>query len=271
MSFLDMILEGKRDLVRQKKKGLPLCDLVSLTKGRGREGLFLASFSERFAKQVKIVAEVKRASPSRGALCAADRDIAGTIAAYETGGASAISVLTEESHFKGSLDDLAVAREATELPVLRKDFIVDPYEIHEAAAFGADAVLLIAEALEREELEDLAALAFSIGLDVLLEIHGRESFERTAHIGGVLTGVNSRDLTTLSIDLAKARDVVATMPEDRPVIVESGINGPSDIELFRDLGVSGFLIGTALMHSPNPAQTLRRLTVKKEDDRPGAP
>jgi len=268
MSFLEMILERKRDLVREKKKGLPAADLVSLTKGHGREGLFLTSLSERFTGQVKIIAEVKRSSPSRGTLRAADRDITETILAYEEGGASAVSILTEGSHFKGSLDDLILARETTELPVLRKDFIVDPYEIYEAAVFGADAVLLIAEALEREEVEDLAALASSIGLDVLLEVHCRESFEKTGHIGGVLTGVNSRDLTTLSIDLAKARDVVAAIPEDRPVIVESGINNPSDIELFRDLGVSGFLVGTALMRSPNPAQTLRRLITGKEDEQP---
>lgn len=268
MSFLEMMLERKRDLVREKRKGVPLTDLVSLTNRRGREGLFLASLSERFTGQVKIIAEVKRASPSRGDLSASGRDIRGTILAYEAGGASALSVLTESSHFKGSLDDLTLAREATELPVLRKDFIVDPYEIHEAAAFGADAVLLIAEALEREEIEDLAALAFSIGLDVLLEVHGRESFERTGHIEGILTGVNSRDLTTLSIDLARARDVVAAIPEDRPVIVESGIESPSDIELFQDLGVSGFLVGTTLMRSPTPATTLRRLTARKEHDHP---
>lgn len=268
MSFLEMILERKRDLVREKKKGLPPTGLTSVPKGNGRKGLFFASLSERFTGQVKIIAEVKRSSPSRGTLCAAGRDIAKTILAYETGGASAISVLTEESHFMGSLDDLTLARETTELPVLRKDFIVDPYEIHEAAAFGADAVLLIAEALEREEIEDLAALAFSIGLDVLLEVHGRESFERTGHIEGVLTGVNSRDLTTLSIDLAGARDVVAAIPKDRPVIVESGIESPSDIELFQDLGVSGFLVGTTLMRSPTPATTLRRLTAQKEHDHP---
>jgi indole-3-glycerol phosphate synthase len=268
MGFLEMILDRKRDLVREKKKGLPLDDLLSLTNGRGRKGVFFASLSERFTGQVKIIAEVKRSSPSRGTLCAADRDIAETILAYETGGASAISILTEGSRFNGSLEDLILAREVTVLPVLRKDFIADPYEIHEAAAFGADAVLLIAEALEREEIEDLAALACSIGLDVLLEVHSLRSFERTGHIEGVLTGVNSRDLTTLSIDLAKARDVVASIPDDRPVIVESGINTSSDIELFRDLGVSGFLVGTALMRSTNPEQTLRHLTTQKETDQP---
>ncbi len=268
MSFLEMILERKKDLVREKKKGLPLTDLVSLTNRHGREGLLLASLSERFTGQVRIIAEVKRASPSRGNLCAADRDITETVLAYELGGASALSVLTEGSHFNGSLEDLTLAREMTELPLLRKDFIVDPYEIHEAAAFGADAVLLIAEALEREKIEDLAALAFSVGLDVLLEVHSRESFEKIGHIEGVLTGVNSRDLTTLSIDLLRARDVAAAIPKDRPVIVESGIESPSDIELFQDLGVSGFLIGTTLMRSPTPANTLRRLIAQEENDRP---
>jgi indole-3-glycerol phosphate synthase len=268
MSFLEMILERKKNFVREKKKGLPLTDLVSLTKRYRREGLFFASLSERFTGQVKIIAEVKKASPSRGDLSAAGRDITETVLAYELGGASALSVLTEGSYFKGSLEDLTLARETTELPLLRKDFIVDPYEIHEAAAFGADAVLLIAEALEREEIEDLAATASSIGLDVLLEVHSRESFEKIGHIKGVLTGVNSRNLTTLSIDLAKARDVVAAIPKDRPVIVESGIESPSDIELFRDLGVSGFLIGTTLMRSPTPANTLRRLIAQEEDDQP---
>ena len=120
-------------------------------------------------------------------------------------------------------------------------------------------MLLIAEALEAKVIEDLAALAALLGLDVLLEIHSLRSFEKTHHISGVLTGVNSRNLETLTIDLAGSHDVVAAMPKDRPVIVESGIHGPEDIAFFRDLGVSGFLIGTLLMSSPDPGLTLRRL------------
>jgi len=265
MNFLEMVLEEKRDLVEKKKKAIPLSELISSTDRRRQKRAFLASLAQRFTGQVKIIAEIKRASPSRGTLFGARENICGIIRAYDNGGASALSVLTEESHFNGSLDDLVLARELTELPVLRKDFIVDAYELYEAAAFGADAVLLIAEALEREHIDDLATLAASIGLDVLLEVHSLESFEKIAHIEGVLTGVNSRDLQTLTIDLNRARDVVAAMPENRPVIVESGINNSSDIEPFRDLGVSGFLVGTSLMRSPDPAQTLGKLTGNRND------
>ncbi len=259
MNFLEMVLKEKRDLVEKKKKAIPLRELISLTDERRHKRPFLASLAQRFTGQVKIIAEIKRASPSRGTLFVGDKDICGVICAYENGGANALSVLTEESHFNGSLDDLALARELTELPVLRKDFIVDAYELYEAAAFGADAVLLISEALERDHIDDLTALAAFIGLDVLLEVHSLRSFEKIAHIEGVLTGVNSRDLETMTIDLTRARDAVAAMPKDRPVIVESGIDNSSDIELFRDLGVSGFLVGTSLMRSPDPAETLRRL------------
>lgn len=259
MNFIEMVLEEKRDVVAKKKKAIPLRELVALTDEQRPRRPFLASLAQRFTGQVKIIAEIKRASPSRGTLFVGDKDISGIICAYENGGASAISVLTEESHFNGSLDDLVLARELTELPVLRKDFIVDAYELYEAAAFGADAVLLIAEAHEREHIDDLAALAALIGIDVLLEVHSLRSFEKIAHVEGILTGVNSRDLETLTIDLRMARDVIAAMPEDRPVIVESGINTPSDIGIFRDLGVSGFLVGTSLMRSPDPAETLHRL------------
>jgi len=266
MSFLERVLEGKRALLTERKKAMPVSRLLSLTdpnrQGRG----FFASFAHRFTAPPKIIAEIKRSSPSRGTLSILTGDIAGRLRAYELGGARALSILTEKPHFGGSLDDLALARKLTALPVLRKDFIVDAYELYEAAAFDADAVLLIAEALEAKAIEDLAALAAFLRLDVLLEIHSLRSFEKIHHISGVLTGVNSRNLETLTIDLSGSHDVVAAMPKDRPVIVESGINTRSDIDLFHDLGVSGFLIGTSLMTSSDPAETLRKLMCGKENE-----
>ncbi len=266
MSFLERVLEEKRALLPEKKKAMPVSRLLSLTDPNRRRRGFFTSFAHRFTGPPKIIAEIKRSSPSRGALSVPAEDIAGTIRAYERGGAEALSILTEKSHFGGSLDDLALARKLTALPVLRKDFIVDAYELYETAAFGADAVLLITEALETKVIEDLAALAALLNLDVLLEIHSLRSFEKIDHIRGVLTGVNSRDLETLTIDLARSHDVVAAMPKDRPVIVESGINTGSDIDLFHDLGVSGFLIGTSLMTSSDPAGTLRKLMYGKENE-----
>jgi len=259
MNFLERVLEEKKALLPEKKKAMPVNKLLSLTDHHRQKRGFLDSFTHRSAGSPKIIAEIKRSSPSRGVLSLPGEDIAETIRAYEHGGAEALSVLTEGSHFNGSLDDLTRARELTALPVLRKDFIVDAYELYEAAAFGADAVLLIAEALEPERIEDLAALAASLNLDVLLEIHSLKSFEKIDHIKGVLTGVNSRDLETLTIDLARSHNVVAALPGDCPVIVESGINTRSDIDLFQDLRVSGFLVGTSLMTSPDPAETLRKL------------
>lgn len=259
MNFLEMVVEEKKRLVDRKKKGLSESSLASLTKKRERRHSFHLSFAKRFPDEVKIIAEVKRASPSKGMLAAEDEDISGIIRAYESAGAAALSVLTEQAHFRGSLNDLLRAKELTKLPVLRKDFIVDAYEIYEAAAFGADAVLLIAEALDPGYAEELAALAASIGLDVLLEVHSLASFEKTSHIKGILTGVNSRDLGTLEIDLRHAHDIASAVPEDHPLIIESGINTPSDIELFRDVGACGFLVGTSLMRSRDPAGTMRGL------------
>lgn len=266
MSFLERMLEEKRALLTGNKKRMPVSRLLSLTDPNRRKRGFFTSFAHRFTAPPKIIAEIKRSSPSRGALSVPAGDIAGTLRAYEQGGADALSILTEKSHFSGSLDDLALAKKLTALPVLRKDFIVDAYELYEAAAFGADAVLLIAEALEAKVIEDLAVLAAFLNLDVLLEIHSLRSFEKIDHIKGVLTGVNSRDLETLTIDLAGSHDVVAALPKDRPVIVESGINTRSDIDLFHDLGVSGFLIGTSLMTSSDPAGTLRKLIYGKENE-----
>jgi len=264
MNFLETVLREKSDLVARKKMARPPDEIMALAGRRRGKRPFFTTFAQRFSGETKIVAEFKRSSPSRGTLSLDGGDISGMVRAYERGGAAAVSILTEESYFNGSLTDLARAKEVTNLPILRKDFIVDAYELYETAAFGADAVLLIAEALEREKLEDLAMLAASLDLDVLLEVHSIKSFEKTAHIDGVVTGVNSRDLETLAIDLKKAHEVVAALPPDRPVIIESGINTRSDIDYFSDPGVCGFLIGTSLMRSSNPAKTLHQLTSQKE-------
>lgn len=259
MNFLDKVMEEKKDLVRRKKKEVPVSDLMSFMNRQERGHAFFARFAQRFPDEVKIIAEIKRASPSRGRFTAEGENMSAIMHTYENAGARAISVLTEQAHFGGSLNDLILAKELTKLPVLRKDFIADPYEIYEAGVFGADAVLLIAEALDVLQIEDLSALAFSIGLDVLLEVHSLSSFDKIGHIEGLLTGVNCRSLETLSIDLKGAHEAAAAMPKDRPVIVESGIHTHGDIEFFHDVGVSGFLVGTSLMASNDPGKILSGL------------
>ena len=259
MNFLETVVQEKKVLVGKKKKRMSPGDLISRTDEQTKKNVFYDSFAQPLQDDIRIIAEIKRASPSRGTSKNAGVDLSRIISAYESGGARALSVLTERLHFNGSLDDLKLAKKLTTLPILRKDFIVDAYELYEAKAFGADAVLLISEALDSTQIDEFVATAFSIGLDVLLEVHSVASYEKIEHVKGTLTGVNSRNLETLAIDLHRAREVVRIIPRERPVIIESGIFNRSDIELFLDDGVSGFLVGSLLMNSGDPAEVLRKL------------
>ena len=203
---------------------------------------------------VNVVAELKRASPSKGRI-RMDLDLADVAASYEANGAAAISVLTEENWFLGSLDFLREARARTALPLLRKDFIVDDYQILEAAAAGADAVLLIVALLDDVSLARLGACAASFGMEALVEAHTVEEARRAVALGAVNIGVNSRDLRTFRVFPEKSQEILATIPESCTRVAESGIATPGDIARYPS--ADAFLVGEALMRGADPGETLR--------------
>ena len=220
--------------------------------------------------RLKIIAELKRISPSAGILRA---DISpGEVARqYEGGGACAISVVTDESHFGGSLADLRAVRSNTNLPILRKDFIIDVIQIYEAAIAGADAVLLIAAAVDDRLLRELREVAEDdLGLDALVEVHTSEELRRALNAGAKIIGVNNRDLQTFRISLSTSERLIAEAPRDRIMISESGLQSAKSLRNLQTLGFRGFLIGEALMRSNEPETALRRLLTGADDLEPHA-
>ncbi len=208
---------------------------------------------------VSVIAEIKRRSPSRGAINEA-LDPRSQARAYERGGASAISVLTERSHFAGSIADLRAARAAVELPILRKDFHVDVLQLHEARAAGASAVLLIARALPPLELAGLARESRAIGLETLIEVRTLDELERAVDADASVIGVNSRDLETLAIDASIVDSLVPLAPDDRPVIAESGVTGVEGVERAARAGAVAVLVGSAISAAADPAAAVLALT-----------
>ncbi|MCU1414151.1 MAG: indole-3-glycerol phosphate synthase TrpC [Microbacteriaceae bacterium] len=205
--------------------------------------------------RVKIIAEVKRASPSRGSL-ADIADPAGLASSYETGGASAISVLTEERRFGGSLADLEAVRDAVTLPVLRKDFVSDPYQVFEARASGADIVLLIVAALEQPRLQSLYELVVSLGMTALVETHSADELERALDIGAGLVGVNARDLSTFELDQELFGSLAGRIPSGVIRVAESAVKSAEDVAHYRQAGADVVLVGEALVTDGDPARTL---------------
>lgn len=207
---------------------------------------------------LSVIAEVKRASPSRGAL-AEIADPARLAAAYQAGGAAAVSVLTEQRRFHGSLDDLDAVRAAVDLPVLRKDFIVEPYQVHEARAHGADLVLLIVAALDQRRLAELHALTSELGMTALVEVHDAAEAARAQDLGAVLIGVNNRNLKTLEVDLATFERVAATITGGAVLVAESGITGPADAARLHAAGARVLLVGEALVTGGDPTAAVQAL------------
>lgn len=205
-----------------------------------------------------VIAEVKKASPSKGVI-RADFDPEQIARAYADAGAVCLSVLTDEKFFQGSDRHLQQARSATDLPVLRKDFIIDPYQVYEARAIGADCILLIVAALDDLRLQELAATAADIGLDVLVEVHNREELERGLLLRTPLIGINNRNLHTFETSLETTLGLLPDVFHDRTVVTESGINSRADMELMRSHDVHAFLIGEALLRADDPGAKLRAL------------
>ena len=214
---------------------------------------------------LKIIAEFKRTSPSVG-IIRGDLSPADVARHYERGGACAISVLTDEEYFGGSIDDLSAVRSSTHLPVLRKDFIVDPIQIYEAAIAGADAILLIVAALDDDSLGELRKVAEDeLGLDALIEVHTSDELRRALNVGAKIVGVNNRDLQTFQVSLSTSERLIAEAPQDRLMLSESGLRDPEQLRHLHALGFRGFLIGEALMRAKDPETALRNLLVNADD------
>jgi indole-3-glycerol phosphate synthase len=255
-SVLDEIVAGVRvDLARREAATSPAdlrARIADLTAPLDPMPAFRAAGSS-------VIAEVKRRSPSKGAL-AEIPDPAALAVAYAAGGAAAISVLTEERRFGGSLDDLRAVRAAVDVPVLRKDFIVAPYQLLEARAAGADLVLLIVAALVDDDLRRLHDEARELGLTVLVEVHDEAETERAVALGAELVGVNARNLKTLDVDDATFARLAPLVPDDRVLVAESGISGPDDVARFVGEGARVVLVGEALVRGGDPEGAVRAMT-----------
>jgi len=210
--------------------------------------------------RINIIAEFKRRSPSKGTI-SGDADPGAVARVYERGGAAAISVLTEEDFFNGSLDDLRVVREQTSLPILRKDFVFDDYQVYESAAAGADALLLIVAALDDHSLRSLRELTEDeLAMDALVEVHTRDEMHRAINCGANIIGVNNRNLATFEVSLSTSIELAAVAPPAIRLISESGIESRADIDRLRSVGYQGFLIGETLMRAANPETLLKEFT-----------
>lgn len=221
-------------------------------------GFVAAMQAKMDAGQAAVIAEAKKASPSKG-LIRADFDPAQIAQSYQAGGAACLSVLTDQDFFQGHNDYLQQARAACELPVIRKDFIIHRYQIDEARALGADCVLLIVAALADAQLADLYAYAVELGMDVLIEVHDEAELKRSLPLGATLVGINNRDLRNFSTSLNTTLDLLAQIPADRIVVTESGIHTADDVALMQQHNVNAFLVGEAFMRAPEPGEKLKEL------------
>ena len=259
-TVLEKILARKAEEVAERRARVSLAELEAQAKSASApRGFANALIAQAKLKQPAVIAEVKKASPSKGVI--RENFVPAEIAvSYEKGGATCLSVLTDVDFFQGSDLFLQQARAACKLPVIRKDFMVDPYQIIEARALGADCVLLIVSALDDVKMAELAAVAKSVGLDVLVEVHDGDELERALKtLDTPLVGVNNRNLHTFEVSLENTLDLLPRIPRDRLVITESGIVNRADVELMEISGVYSFLVGETFMRAENPGAELQRL------------
>lgn len=256
--FLDEIIKLKKSRLKISKSNRDFDELKksAIEKRKLEENYRLQKALKNDG--INIIAEIKRASPSKGIIN--DKiDVAETAKIYEQSGASAISVLTEEDKFKGSLGDLKIVRLNTQLPILRKDFIFDEFQIYEAAEAGADVILLIVAQLDDKDLQNLYRLADELGMDVLVETHNVEELKRAKKLGAKIIGVNNRNLKTFEVSLDVSRELIKFAPDKTLMICESGLSKKEEILEMKDLGFKGFLIGESLMRSGSLEKKLREL------------
>jgi indole-3-glycerol phosphate synthase len=255
-TVLDRIIAAKREEVVSRRRARPASTLRdSPLHGEPRRGFRRALVGHAGRT---IIAEIKRASPSRGVL-RMDADAAEIARQYAAAGAAAISVLTDQPFFRGTLEDLAAARRAVTLPLLRKDFLIDPYQVEEARSWGADAVLLIVAATERDQRQELIAAARSAELDVLVEVHDEVELQTALAEGAFLVGINNRDLKTFVTMVATSERLLPLLPASVAAVCESGIRSTADMRRLESLGATAFLIGEALIEAPSPGAKLRAL------------
>jgi indole-3-glycerol phosphate synthase len=257
--ILERILAVKRDEVADGQRHMPIERMHRRAEEAPPPRPFVGAMRAKIdAGEPAVIAEIKKASPSKGVI-RADFRPAAIAASYEAGGAACLSVLTDRDFFQGAPEYLREARDACALPVLRKDFIVDPWQVFEARAMGADAILLIAAALDVAEMVDFETIAQSLGMGVLVEVHDGEELDRALQLSTPLLGINNRNLRTFDVSLSTTLDLLDRIPPDRIVVTESGILSPDDVARMRDNDVHAFLVGEAFMRADDPGAALRAL------------
>jgi indole-3-glycerol phosphate synthase len=254
--ILDEIVAYKKEELAETKRGASLADQKKRAADAGPLRGFGAALTATGG--IKLIAEVKKASPSKGVI-REDFDPVGIAATYQEAGATCLSVLTEKKYFQGSLESLGAIRRAVGLPLLRKDFIVDEYQVFEARAAGADAILLIAACLDRRQLEDYLGIAGNLGLDVLVESHTVKELDKTLHAGARIVGINNRDLTRFTVSLQTTFDLLRDIPDDRVVVSESGIQSRDDVVRLEKAGVDAVLVGESLMREKDMGRKVKEL------------
>ncbi len=258
-TILDRIIERKRAEIHAGQQHYTIGDFEAMAQNQGKARGFAAALYRSVAEhRPAVIAEIKKASPSKGVI-REDFDPVDIARRYQEAGASALSVLTDEEFFQGHEDYLRAARNAVRLPVLRKDFMIDPWQIFQSRAMGADAVLLIVAALSDAQLDELYHAAQRAGCDVLVEVHSGEELERAMKLNIELVGINNRDLRTFETRLETSLSLAEEVPADHLVITESGIHSREDVRLMRDNGINGFLVGEAFMKAGDPGAALKAL------------
>lgn len=257
--ILKKIIARKHEEIARNRAYRRLNELKSVAAGVAPARGFVSAIEEKIAKGLPaVIAEAKKASPSKGVI-REEFDPAEIARSYEAAGAACLSVLTDEDFFQGSDQYLQLARSATSLPVIRKDFIVDEYQLYEAKVMRADCVLLIVAALEYEKLVELNGQAHELGLDVLVEVHDEEELLQALNLPNKLIGINNRNLRTFEVSLRNTLDLLDKIPKDRTVVTESGILTTDDVALMRENNVNGFLVGESFMRAEDPGEKLKAL------------
>ena len=257
--ILDTIIAHTKEKLAGKRRRVPLGDIKALAADAGATRGFGKALSA--GTGIRLIAEVKKASPSQGVI-REDFDPVGIARTYEESGASCLSVLTETKFFQGELEYLSRIRKAVTLPLLRKDFIIDEYQVHEARAAGADAILLIAACLDTNQIQDYIGIASGIGLDVLVESHTYQELDRSLIAGALIVGINNRDLTTFTVNLLTTLDLLKDIPDDRTVVSESGIKTRDDVVKLQQAGVDAILVGESLMREKDIGRKVKELLGK---------